>query len=156
FVADNSSCNEKQEAMTNIDNENYRLMANKFMFKINPSEIAKSINLLVKLGLLTRDSQNKLKQTHSQLKISSQIKNFAIQHYHQQTLSLAKEAITKIAPEDREITNKILTMNFNKIEEAKNFIKEFKEKFSTTYEVDDGDTIFQLQIQLFPITKKEI
>ncbi|MBF0361593.1 MAG: TIGR02147 family protein [Oligoflexia bacterium] len=135
----------------------YRLIADKFNFKVNPSEIAKTLELLLRLGLVEKNQESgELRQTYNEFKIGNQIKNLAIQNYHQQTLSLAKEAITKIHPDDREITSKTISMNFNKLTEVKKFIKEFKEKFSQKFEEEDSETdaIFQLQIQLFPLTSK--
>ena len=69
-------------------------------------------------------------------------------------LEHAKAAVRRFSVEEREITSTTLVMSSKQIGIAKELIREFKQKFEQLLEDESGDRVYQIQIQLFPLTKK--
>lgn len=127
-----------------------------FLFKVTSREISQAIKTLVQLDLLKRDSKGLLYLHEGRLDTSNDIASEAIKRYHEQMLEHAKSAIRKITVEEREITSTSLLMSSANLKMAKDLIREFKQKFEKLMEEDCGDRVYQLQIQLFPLTKKGV
>lgn len=121
-------------------------------FKVTPTDVSKSIELLIQVGLLTRE-EGKLKIIDGRFQTSNELSSEAIKRYHESMLDVAKEALRKFNLNEREFSASTLTMSSKRITEAKELIRDFKSKFSKLLEEEDGDVTTQIQIQFFPLTK---
>ena len=128
-------------------------LAEQFIVKVTPTEIKNAINIMLDLGLLIRDKNNHLSIAEGRLETTSDISSEAIKQYHEQMLDNAKLALRNTQPEARELTGTTLVMNSKNIKVAKELIREFRKKFEMLMEDESGDQVYQIQIQLFPITK---
>jgi uncharacterized protein (TIGR02147 family) len=128
-------------------------ISKKLEFKVTPREATKAIELLIQTGLLQRKPDGNLEIATGRFGTSNDLSSEAIKRYHESMLENAKIALRKIDVEKREFTASVLTMNSNKIAEAKLLIREFKEKFCRLLEEDSANGTFQIQIQFFPLTK---
>lgn len=133
--------------------EDPKWISNKFLFKITPTEVRHALNTLIDIGLLTRQKNGRLALSQGRVNTTTDISNEAIKQYHEQMLEHAKTAVREISVEQREVTSVTLLMSSQKMNLAKEMIREFKQKFERLMEEDSGDQIYQMQIQLFPITK---
>lgn len=129
-------------------------IANLFQFKVTARDISHAIRTLLDIGLLKRKSNGRLYVDHGRLNTTNDIASEAIKRYHEQMLENATVAIRKFSVDEREITSTSLLMSSKNIDVAKELIRDFKKKFERLMEEDSGDQVFQLQIQLFPLTKK--
>ncbi len=134
--------------------EDPKWISEKFLYKVTPTDIKQALNVLIDLGLLTRKTNGQLTLSEGRINTSNDISNEAIKRYHEQMLDLAKTAIRDISVEQREMSSVTLLMSSQKMSLAKEMIREFKQKFERLMEEDSGDQIYQMQIQLFPITKQ--
>ena len=125
------------------------------LFKVTSRDIIAAIKTLLSLGLLKRDKKGTLSLAEGRLDTTNDISSEAIKRYHEQMLENAKLALRKIDVRDREITSTSLLMSSANIDKAKELIRDFKMRFEKLMEEDSGDQVFQLQIQLFPLTKKQ-
>ena len=129
-------------------------ISKKLLFKVTPTEATRAIELLLKVGLLERDQKGLLKISVGRFHTQNDFMSEAIKRYHESMLDHAKLALRKIAPQKREITASTVTMSYAKIPEAKEMIREFKDRFCRLFEEDKGNGTFQIQIQYFPLTKE--
>lgn len=134
--------------------ENPEWIADQFQFKITGREVAQAIKILIEMGLLKRDKSNNLDIVDGRLDTRNDISSEAIRRYHEQMLEHAKAAVRRFSVEEREITSTTLVMSSKQIGIAKELIREFKQKFEQLLEDESGDRVYQIQIQLFPLTKK--
>jgi uncharacterized protein (TIGR02147 family) len=130
-------------------------IAQQFHFKVTSREIRQAIEALIELQLLQRDRQGRLKIIDGRIDTTTDVASEAIKLYHEQMLTHAKEAIRKFGVKEREFTATSLLMSSKNIEKAKTLIRDFRHNFEKLMEEDSGDQIYQIQIQLFPLTKKE-
>jgi uncharacterized protein (TIGR02147 family) len=128
-------------------------LAKLLRFKVTARDITRAIEALVELGLLTRDSSGRLKIAQGRVLTSNDISSEAIKRYHEQMLENAKSAVRQVEVKEREITGSTLVMRAANLAEAKEMIREFKTRFAQKFEEDAGDSVYQIQIQLFPLTK---
>lgn len=96
----------------------------------------------------------KLKIAEGRINTSNDVASEAIKRYHEQMLEHARESVRSADVDERELTASCLVMRVSNLSQAKVMIREFRSKFARTFEEDGGDAVYQIQIQLFPITKR--
>lgn len=133
--------------------ESAEWIAQKLRFKVNARELKQALQNLIELGLLARDEQGRLQVADKQVTTSNDVQSEAIRRYHEQMLENAKHAVRSVDIAERELQAESLVMEFEDLEQAKAMIREFREKFSNSFERSQGDAVYQFQIQLFPLTK---
>ncbi len=133
-------------------------------FKSNENWIAKrlglpvpivslALNRLELLELITR-KDGKIKLTNGEiLKTADDIQNIAIKKHHTQMLEKATAAIEEQAVTAREF--QALNLNFNpeELSEAKKMIRAFCKSFNKKFSKKQGKEVYQLNLQLFSLTK---
>lgn len=127
-------------------------LSKKFLFKVTAREIMRAIEAMIKLDLLKRDESGKLQLAQGLLDTQNDIANEAIQRYHEQMLGHAQTSIRSVPVIEREMSSTTLLMSSKNLSRAKELIREFREKFERILEEDSGDRVYQLQVQLFPMT----
>jgi uncharacterized protein (TIGR02147 family) len=127
-------------------------IAKRLRFKVTPSQTLQAIRLLVSVGLLVRDASGALKVSDVSYKTTYDLQSLAIQRFHSAMLDNAKSAISSVSVEDWEFFALILSMRCSNLFQAKEFIREFSEKFEKLLEEDGADDVFQMQVQFFPLT----
>ncbi len=122
--------------------------------KITPTQTRSSLERLMDLNLLKQDGKKLVVQDTS-MQTTMDIPDGAIQESHRQQLQKAQEALSEIEVSLREFTSLTLNMNLNDLSVAKRKIREFVDDFEKTLEKKPSDHIFQMNIQLYPVTKIE-
>ncbi|MCO4753514.1 MAG: TIGR02147 family protein [Bacteriovoracaceae bacterium] len=134
--------------------EDYEWISSKLNFKVTPKEVKKTINLLIELDLLERNSEGKLAiNQHGRVHTNNDIASEAIKRYHEQTLENAKLAVRHFSTDEREFQASSFNMRRENMPKAKELIREFKSKFVKLLEEEKSDDVFQIQLQFYPITK---
>lgn len=122
---------------------------------LTPSQARKAVELLVQLGLLTRDKNGKYSVPVSQLTVGDEVMSVALARFHKQSLELAKRAIDYYPSQDREISGVTMSLSSAGFEKIKSEIQAFRRKVMTVAEQDANEEgAFQLNIQLFPLSKR--
>lgn len=124
-------------------------------FKITPKEAAQAIKRLVALKLLKREN-GKLVAADAEVDIGNDLKNLAVQKLHQQAIDHSREALTKVAPKDREYQVTTLVMNSLDLEECKKWIRKFHDDFCDRFERPGGNHLYQVNLCLYPMTREPL
>ena len=130
-------------------------LAKRFQFKITPREIKQAIEAMLQLRLLKRNNAGALAVAEGRLSTTDDVASEAIKRYHEKMLENAKLAIRSVDMRDRELQAESIVIKTENMEQAKQMIREFREKFSRTFEEDEGNSVYQIQIQFFPLIKKQ-
>lgn len=130
-------------------------ISQQFLFKVTSREISQAIKALLDIQLLKRDKKGRLKIVDGRIDTTTDIASEAIKLYHEQMLTHARDAIRKFSIHEREITSTSLLMSSKNIDKAKVLIRDFRDNFEKLMEEESGDQVYQIQIQLFPLTKGE-
>lgn len=124
----------------------------KLRFHVPPGKIKRAIETLKKIELLKVDEKSKkLESPLPRIKTTDDLSLEAIKQYHEETLNLALRAV-RFPIDQREFRSLTFNMRYNDIPDAKSFIRNFIEQFSDRFETETHDDVFQLQIQLYPVT----
>lgn len=105
---------------------------------------------LIRKGLLTRVG-NKITKTSPLLASPSEVPLDHIKQLHKQFISEAVRKMETTSLERRDFSSYTLCIKDDKIKEAKELIKDFRRGLAHMLESKRGDSVFQLNIQFFPI-----
>lgn len=130
-------------------------IASKLTPPIKPKEALHALEVLLRLGLITRGQDGKLIQTNVTITTPSEIPAIEIFQYHGQMLSLAREALAKTRDDERDITALTIPIPSELLPEIKKRIQEFREGIINL--VNSGGPqyheVYQINIQCFPVSK---
>jgi len=123
--------------------------------KVTKSQAKKALELLIKLGFLSRGENGKLIQTFPKIKYLNEVKNLAVQKFHKQMMALAKESIDQEQTQSRDITGVTLCVRENDFQEMKEEIQAFRDQLNSKFSVTqgEGEKVVQVNFQLFSLTK---
>ncbi len=121
-----------------------------FKKRIPAQDLIFMVQHLVRRGLLEH-TDGELKRSVSTVKSTCDVPSDQLRSLHKQFL---EEAIKNIETTDvkfRDFNSYTMCVKKDKIPEAKKLIRDFKSKMAQLFETSAGDTIYQLNVQLFPI-----
>ena len=118
---------------------------------VNIDQVRTAIERLLRLGLLERTQKGELKKTTVLLATPSDIPNKSLKKFHTELISKAIKALETQSVEKRDITSFTMTIDTGKIPEAKKMIRDFRRKLAAFLETPNGDSVYQLNIQLFDL-----
>ncbi len=132
---------------------------------LEPRAIAKQIGISVldaklaierlkNLELVEEVSEGRWKQTNFPLKIDNATSTAATRKFHHQFLARAAESIENDPISDRDFSTMTFAMNSEQVEHARKRIRAFRRKLVAELEsLGTPNAVFQLNLQLFPLTK---
>ena len=123
--------------------------------RITPLKAKKSLALLEALKFIVFDEQRgRLYPSQEVISTGPEVLGMAILGYHQQMLDLAKEALVKIPPEQRDITSVTVTVGDEMKERIKYEIMQLRKKIVALSLENPGDDVtIQVNFQLFPLAR---
>ncbi len=117
-------------------------------------QVQDAIDRLSRLGLI-ENKNGRYRRVKKRLSIESDVPSSAIRESHRQRMHLAIQSLVDHSIHERDITGSVLAIPATRLPEAKQMIKEFRERFVDELEIDGkADTVLNLCIQLYPITKE--
>lgn len=122
--------------------------------RLHAEEVKKAIHILLTLGLLTRDEKGKLTQTVEKITTSPEMGMLALINFHREMLRKASESLEKHWSSQRDIsalTVAVSKKQYEKIRERLNQVR--REIHAMTEEGDNKEVIYQVNLQLFPLSE---
>jgi uncharacterized protein (TIGR02147 family) len=138
----------------------YAALAAKLSPSITESKARKSVALLHKLGLI-RKRDNSIDRnggiwelTHKLITTGDHCRSIAVKSFQEATIQLAKESLERHPPEKRNISTVTITVAEKNIDSVNEIIKQARENIlKLAYDETQPDKVYQLNIQLFPLTQ---
>lgn len=119
---------------------------------ITKVEAVGAVKRLERLKLVERRGR-KLVRTSEPVRTTSDIPSPALKKFHSQQLELARESITHVPVELRDITSITMAIDPNRLKLAKEKIAEFRNLLCELLEGVEQTDVYLLSIQLFPLKK---
>jgi uncharacterized protein (TIGR02147 family) len=133
--------------------ENAAWISKRLREKVSASEITTAIDHLIRLGGLIRKSDSgALEKTPSGLFAGTDVPNELIRKHHIQVLERTKEAVTEQGVYERELISHIFSMRKSDLPRFKRCLNEFRDQMDERFQIDEGDSVFQLNLHLFEHT----
>lgn len=109
---------------------------------------------LIRLGLIAVD-QDGFVRCSKPLFVKSKVPSTAIRKYHRENIEKALETLETTPVELRDYSSITMATCPEKIEQARELIRIFREQLSDLMESGDKNTVYTLAVQLFPVCKQE-
>lgn len=118
---------------------------------ISAQQANEALQRMVRLGIVQLEP--KLKQISDPIEVTSEAPSAAIRKYHKQNLNLAAEKLEMIPNTYREFQSISLALNPQQMKSFKKIIDQFLEQASQLEIPDNSKVIYNLNVQLFPVSK---
>lgn len=131
-------------------------IAAKIFPRIRPEQARKSLALLESLNLVRFDAQRgRHVPTTARVSTGDEVASIAVIRYHQQSIALGREAITSVQEDRRDVSAVTVCVSEAVAHRMKAEVQAFRKKIlALADEVKDGDQVYQLNMQLYPLTKQ--
>ena len=121
--------------------------------RISTKEAREAVKLLLKLGLVYAGDEGILRCADTHITTGQRWRSIAAKTFQAETLRLAGESLDRHPKEVRDISTVTIGIKKDRMEEMRQRIADFRKSIMHLAEEDQGpDDIFQLNIQLFPLT----
>jgi uncharacterized protein (TIGR02147 family) len=125
--------------------------------KISHSAAQIAIDRLIKLGLLTVAKNGRWKKTTQWVETEDKtVTSGAHRKRQKQLLEKSIEALENTPIQRRNHSSVTLPIDSKKIPEAKKMIQEFSQKLGAYLSTGKTDSVYELSVQMFPLTKDEL
>lgn len=145
-----------REMITHSDfQEDSKWIANQLYPKIQEEQAAQALQLLIRLGLVERGENGKLRQTHKVLSTGAEVNHLSevVRHFHRSVMDLAKGSMEVIPEHIRDISSVTLSVPQKLMPHLKEEIDRFRRRIvRISAQAPEVDTVVQLNLQLFPLT----
>lgn len=126
------------------------------VLKITLRRSSKVIADLKTTGLLMEDDMGYLRPVQKKFSTSEDTLSLALQHSHLSSLKIAKQKLESLDVKERDFSSLTLAVKSSEISKMKSMIRNFRAQFEAEFESESGDSVVQLNLQLFPISEKLI
>lgn len=137
---------------TGIFREDGHWIASQFRFPLSPEEALQALKDLELLGLIERNANGKLVQTHKILSSGDDVMSALIVQYHKDMITKAAQSIDEISHLEREISATCITCNPDTVQRIKLLLREMrKEILALADGAANPSLVYQINFQLFPL-----
>ena len=135
---------------TNLSTEMIQLELRR---KISKIQIQESIELLKRIGLITEEN-GVLSQTKGPISTPDHIRDFAVQRYHESMTMLALDSVQEDSVSERNFNGVTVALSKKNYEKVCDRLNQFRKEINEMIGDDkEADRVYQLSLNLFPLTK---
>jgi uncharacterized protein (TIGR02147 family) len=121
---------------------------------ITAEECREAIDVLLRLGLVVRNKEGRLVQSHGHLATDDEVASAAIAQYHRDMMRRASESIETVKREKREISSITMIMGEETMKKIKEKIQNFRRDIIETVAAEPKPhAVYQLNFQFFPVAE---
>ncbi|MEO0336780.1 MAG: TIGR02147 family protein [Pseudomonadota bacterium] len=121
--------------------------------KVSKLHVEAALEDLMELGLIER-REDRFEQVQGALTIPDEVQSTAIHLFHEKMLQMALFALREYDVGDREFNSVTFSFKKSELMTIKNRIREFRREINEfSSNAPDSDEVYQLNIQLLPLTK---
>jgi uncharacterized protein (TIGR02147 family) len=128
-------------------------LSRRCLFRVTPGEVSRALELLQSLGLLVRNRDGTLSQATPTMSTGPGTSDAAALRYHLGSIDRAAEALQNLPPSEREIVGLTIGISEKNYAILKQKMWEFRQEVLALAESPDPEQVYQLNIQLFPVTR---
>jgi uncharacterized protein (TIGR02147 family) len=132
---------------------NIEILSRMLLPSISLTQVKRSISLLLKLGMIKKYG-NGYVQISPFIATVPEVNSLAITNFHRAMGKLGIESLDRIPKDERNITSSTIFLTAPIFDTVKEMIEDFrKELFSLAATVKQGERVYQINFQAFPISK---
>lgn len=135
--------------------DDYELLGKMLNPQIRKKEVQDSIELLLRLGFLVKDSDGKYHQKSPAITTGPKVQSVGVRSLNRQFSELGTRSLDAIDRSERNVSSMTIGISegsFRKIEQE---IEEFKDRIRRIVDEDKcSDRVYNVNIQVFPLSRK--
>jgi uncharacterized protein (TIGR02147 family) len=136
--------------------DDFRKAARMLVPPVSAEEAERAVHELESLELLERDAEGFYRQKDGSVTTGDEIRSLQVMNFQAETMDLARAALDRLPPEERDISCMTLTLSKGSFDQVKSEIRAFRKRLSAIAVADEAvDQVYQCNIQFFPVTRKE-
>lgn len=140
--------------VTDVTDSNSDLIAEMLEPQIKPREFRIALDILTRLGLIHKNEKGQYKRDDTLISCGEDIRSVVIGKYQSEMIELASAALQKVPREQRDFSTVTLSIDKGAFMQIKDCCNRFrKEVLDIASRVGNPDSIFQINIQCFPVLK---
>lgn len=145
-----------RELVATVDfKEDAAWIARRLGNKVTEAKAKQSLELLIRLQLVERNSEGRLVQREPLLTSTDELPSHLIRSLHRTYLRKAINSIFSVGMDRRELSGLVLSIPNHRVREVKEEIKEFRKKLNRKYGTDpNGHEVYFIGLYLFPVTTR--
>lgn len=116
--------------------------------------VQKMIKDLLEAGMIEVSEKGQWQRTHSRLRTSDEVNSLALRVGHQNDLRLAASRLWEVPIEERDFCSMVMPSRPETLKKAKKLVREFLKQMEELMEGEDATEVYQVAVQVFPMTKK--
>lgn len=121
---------------------------------ISEAEARKAVNALIALGMVSRNEDGILVSQNSTMSTGSQVQSMFLTNHHLSLMDLAKEALVKRSPKERDISGLTLSLSKSSMQLVVDEMSEFRRRLLQIAEDEsNADRVVRCNFQIFPMAK---
>lgn len=129
-------------------------LAEKLRKKVNSKQTQDALDSLEALKLIEKDEIKGYKQTSGALSTADDLRHLSVYRYHKDMIELSINSLENDASEVREFNGVTLSISKDKLPLLKEKIRAFRKEINElTSNIPGADEVYQLNVQLFPLTE---
>ncbi len=139
--------------MTNLPTfrEDVDWIADRLCGKVSKRDVRTALVRLLELGYLRRDEKGRLFRAEPYLETHTDVPSVALRQMHRDLIGLAQDALQTQPIDQRDITAFNTISSHKRIQGAKKMIAEFRKELMRYLEDPEGDTVLQVNVQMFDL-----
>lgn len=135
-------------------NDDYKWLAKKVFPHITPSQAKRSVELLLKLGLIEKKGISYIRIS-ALISTGPEVSSLAIVNFHRKMAEMAAASLDTVPRDERDITACTVNISEKCVMDIKKAIAECRKKVLLIAEADTpADRVYQINFQVFPISAK--
>jgi uncharacterized protein (TIGR02147 family) len=133
----------------------YDELASRLSPPITSAQARKAIQLLKSLDLISQSQEGFWELTHKIVTTGDHFRSIAVKTFQEATIELALNSLHEQPIEKRNISTVTMTISEKKLAQMNEIIAQFRESLlKIARDETEADSVYQLNIQFFPLTKK--
>ena len=131
-------------------------IARKIRPNVTPSQVEKSVKLLLELGLIKKKKGGAYIQSSRLIATDREVTSLGIRNYHTKMIELGKKCLDTVKREKREVSSLTLCISYACRERIKRRVQAFEsEILHMAHDDKNTSKVHQLNFQFFPLTEEE-
>jgi uncharacterized protein (TIGR02147 family) len=121
--------------------------------RLTTAQAREALQTLWSLGLLCRGADGSVQPTDATVATATEVQGIAVHNFHLNMLELAKASISDSRPAERFIAGVTVSIRESQFEQLKVELRGLMERVMGLSEEGSGERVFQVNVQLFPLTE---
>jgi uncharacterized protein (TIGR02147 family) len=135
--------------------DDYEYLGKMLTPSVSKKEVQESIELLVHLGFIKKDTNGKYLQQSAAITTGSHVRSVGIRSLNRQFSELGTRSLDTVNPAERHVSSMTIGISADSFRKIEQEVEEFKERIRRIVDDDKkSDQVYSLNVQVFPLSRK--